>query len=556
MKIKIVSIGVLFVLLMGSFSVNAGCIEKINNQKNYVNNYMSKTFDDYNINRTLSDDAQRNTLAFDALAFLTGNLGAQSFFPPGKVADFSGFQYLRDNDPTKMGHNTDFVTIIAFNVLHILTKDQINQLINRAQNQIDLINQYAYRRFPLMDAFRRLLEGDVPQGSTGLDMNAIKNYSAGLYRIDGFISYDRAQLLGSIYRSLSPEQKSAFEALASLNGVGNWNRNLSDPLQDFHLDQDVQVAVMTYASEMYSWVMGSVEADTYFCPERQGTYFGSFYLKDGPVIGNPNVTINESLTASAGQDFLKTLTESQVEVATSLVSIQRNDLYEIVETRQNISTQLRRFMTQESLDYTTVMNLAEKYGELDGEIIYYYATHFAAINQSLNNIQRTNLGTLVTALKYKPPTGAFLYSQPIDTPQIISTDFLFGVNINLAPEKPKTPNGTTSGEKGKEYNYTSSTFDPEFNQLYFLFDWGDGTISSWLGPYYSGEDVSASHVWGAKGNYSVRVKARDSKGAESEWSDSLPITMPYSYNQILQFLELLFQRFPHAFPILRHMLGY
>ena len=57
--------------------------------------------------QTLSDNAQQMTIAFDGLAFLTGNLGADSFFPPGKVADFWGFQYLRDNDPSEMGHNTD-----------------------------------------------------------------------------------------------------------------------------------------------------------------------------------------------------------------------------------------------------------------------------------------------------------------------------------------------------------------------------------------------------------------------------------------------------------------
>jgi hypothetical protein len=35
-----------------------------------------------------------------------------------------------------------------------------------------------------------------------------------------------------------------------------------------------------------------VEAETFFCPERQGTYFGSFFLKDGPVMGNPDYTID------------------------------------------------------------------------------------------------------------------------------------------------------------------------------------------------------------------------------------------------------------------------
>ena len=57
----------------------------------------------FTIDQTLSDGAQRDTIAFDGLAFITGNLGADSFFPPGKVADFWGFQYLRDNDPSQHG---------------------------------------------------------------------------------------------------------------------------------------------------------------------------------------------------------------------------------------------------------------------------------------------------------------------------------------------------------------------------------------------------------------------------------------------------------------------
>ena len=70
----------------------------------------------YTMTQTLSDEAQGMTIAFDGLAFLTGNLGSDSFFPPGKVADFWGFQYLRDNDPSQMGHNTDFLTSAALNM--------------------------------------------------------------------------------------------------------------------------------------------------------------------------------------------------------------------------------------------------------------------------------------------------------------------------------------------------------------------------------------------------------------------------------------------------------
>lgn len=381
--------------------------------------------DEYTIDRTLSDGAQRNTIASDGLAFLTNNLGAQSFLPPGKVADFSGFQYLRDNDPTKMGHNTDFVTIIAFNVLHNLTQNQISQMVARAQDQVNLINEYAYKRFPLLKAFRRQLEGDIPQGSSGLSKSAVMAYSAELYRIDGHISYDRARLLGGIIRSFSSTQRAAFDGLRALNGAGHWNRTLTDPLRGLNLPHDVNVAVMTYASEMYSWYAGSVEADVYFCPERQCTYFGSFYLKDWPAMGNPNYTIDEGLTARAGEDFLNVLASPQKALVTGLVDIQRNDLYEMVERRRDISAQLRRFMIEESIDSAAVMALAGRYGELDGEIAYYYATQFADVAQTLSSAQHAQLATIVDALGYSHASGAFLYSQPITMPEIPDTDFLF-----------------------------------------------------------------------------------------------------------------------------------
>ena len=71
----------------------------------------------YNIEQAISDKAQGMTIAYDALAFMTGDLGSDSFFPPGKVADFWGFQYLRDNDPSQMGHAGDFLTSAAMNML-------------------------------------------------------------------------------------------------------------------------------------------------------------------------------------------------------------------------------------------------------------------------------------------------------------------------------------------------------------------------------------------------------------------------------------------------------
>ncbi|MDM8532788.1 SMP-30/gluconolactonase/LRE family protein [Anaerolineales bacterium HSG25] len=380
-----------------------------------------------NINQTLSDEAQKNTIAYDALAFLTGDLCSDSFLPPGKVADFSGFQYLRDNDPTEMGHNTDFVTIIAYNILNILDESQTQQMITLAKGQINMIDEYAYGRFPLMKGFRRQLEGDVPAGSTGLDKSAVMTYSAQIYKIDGQISYDRAKALGIILRSLTTEQKAKLDALTALNGVGNWDSTLSDPLEGLNLSQGENVAVMTYASEMYSWYAGSVEADTYINPERQGTYFGSFYMKDMPAMGNPGFTIPSNLTAEKGAAFLATLNITQSQLVTSLVDIQRDALYGIVSTRASMSTQLRKFITEETVDEATVLSLAEVYGEQDGEIVYNYAINFAEVDKTLTSEQRAQLVELRVDWNDIACSGAFLYSAPLDSMPVISnTDFLFG----------------------------------------------------------------------------------------------------------------------------------
>ena len=258
------------------------------------------------ISQTLSDEGQQNTIAFDKLAFLTGSLGADSFFPPGKVADFWGLQYLRDNDPSQMGHNPLFLTSAAFNMWNVLTTEQRAQLKTLANAQVNSISDYAYRRFVLMKAFRRLLDGDVPAGSPGLDKSAVMDYSADLYRLDGQMSYDRTQVMGSLLVSLTTTQTTFLNTNMVGKGMLDWPA-VSEPADMQGLDRPVKEALMTYSGDLYSWYAGSIAADAYFCPERQGTYFGSFYLKDTPVM-SVGGSIDTNLTANAGITFVLTLT--------------------------------------------------------------------------------------------------------------------------------------------------------------------------------------------------------------------------------------------------------
>ena len=83
--------------------------------------------------------------------------------------------------------------------------------------------------------------------------------------------------------------------------------------------------------------------------------------------------------------------------------------------------------------------------------------------------------------------------------------------------------------------------------IYYIFNWGDGTDSGWLGPFDSGETVNATHSWEEEGSYEIKVQAKDTGGLLSDWSDPLPISMPLnkeSRGLFLLILERLMERFP------------
>jgi hypothetical protein len=83
----------------------------------------------YSIGQAISDQAQLHTIAFDGLAFLTGDFASDTFLPHGKVSDYFGFQYMRDIDAVEGGHNTSFLTRIANNMLAVLNNGQKAQLL-------------------------------------------------------------------------------------------------------------------------------------------------------------------------------------------------------------------------------------------------------------------------------------------------------------------------------------------------------------------------------------------------------------------------------------------
>jgi hypothetical protein len=112
---------------------------------------------------------------------------------------------------------------------------------------------------------------------------------------------------------------------------------------------------------------------------------------------------------------------------------------------------------------------------------------------------------------------------------VIQSCLLFGdpaqrlKTMTETPETPERPDGPTEGIIEIEYPFSTYTTDPDGDQIFYQWDWDDETSTEWLGPFNSGVTVVSSHAWTEKGNYEIKVKAKDVNGVESDWSDPLTV---------------------------------
>lgn len=94
--------------------------------------------------------------------------------------------------------------------------------------------------------------------------------------------------------------------------------------------------------------------------------------------------------------------------------------------------------------------------------------------------------------------------------------FLTVGSINQRPNIPIII-GLTNGYEGIEYVYVVNAIDPDGDDIFCYLDWGDGTNTSWIGPYGSGEGILVKHIWNNFGTYTIKAKAKDIHGAEGDW---------------------------------------
>ena len=129
-----------------------------------------------------------------------------------------------------------------------------------------------------------------------------------------------------------------------------------------------------------------------------------------------------------------------------------------------------------------------------------------------------------------------------------NNDFCFKTYRWLNNTSPGIPDidGPDKLKPGEVYPYFFCSNDPDDDNIFYYVDWDDGGIN-WLGPYASGEKIYKIHKWLEKGTYTIKAKARDEHGNESDWA-TFDVKIEQKSREVQQ---MLFYRLLKQFPILQ-----
>jgi rhodanese-related sulfurtransferase len=132
----------------------------------------------------------------------------------------------------------------------------------------------------------------------------------------------------------------------------------------------------------------------------------------------------------------------------------------------------------------------------------------------------------------------------------------YPIRNNTQPDAPNI-DGPTNVKVNQKIEYTFSATDHESDVVYYWIKWCDDDCHDeieWDGPYASGEEVVFNNSWCHKGTHIIQAMARDFYGNESNVTE-FEVTVPRSKSIEFKIIQLLFERYLHAFQIFKCLLG-
>ena len=121
------------------------------------------------------------------------------------------------------------------------------------------------------------------------------------------------------------------------------------------------------------------------------------------------------------------------------------------------------------------------------------------------------------------------------------------MNQLVPPSTPQKPSGPGVGIVGESYTYQTKA--TATTQVQYGWDWnGDFIVDEWTQFYESNQVCQVKHTYDENGSFQIRVKAMDTYGFQSEWSQPFSTTMPKNTN--------FFHRFITQHPIIAQVIAF
>lgn len=145
------------------------------------------------------------------------------------------------------------------------------------------------------------------------------------------------------------------------------------------------------------------------------------------------------------------------------------------------------------------------------------------------------------------------YSNPFGIQKSVFKSYRYsldhsGISTHLNPIKPSKPSSNQLvAQIHTEYIFETTAVDPNGEYLFYQWDFNNGSLSEWMGPYQSGKTVNTSYTWDEKGIHTIKVRAKNSKGLISDWSEPLIMIFVKTTTIIPPWFSWIFSIFENIF---------
>jgi outer membrane protein assembly factor BamB len=338
---------------------------------------------------------------------------------------------------------------------------------------------------------------------------------------------------GKVFIGSSNPEPGRMYCLDADNGEEIWIKNIDTP-----------GSAAVYNGRVY---FGSYDFNVYCLDADNGTVIWK-YKTSGQYIPYIHVTIYNYKLYVGGEDGLYCL------------NIENGSLIWKYPTKDNIFTTpctangFVYFTSDDSFIYCLDANSGEKiwdfenkYWDLHSSPAYADGKIYLGSNGSKVSCFDANSGEKI----WDFDTTSKVYSSPIVTNDKLYVGswedgemFCFGgENDNNPPKTPKEILGPSTVKLGVKYTYTTSTFDPDGDQLYYKWAWSEKGICEWTGPFNSNETVEINITFYYNMEQTIEVIVKDSNHARSDWAE-LEVRVPRDKTLAISFLSHLFERYP------------